>query len=524
MQKNKLRVSGNLIIISLFLTVVLFISSCGYFSFTYTGDYCADGIQDRDETAVDCGGQYCDACDGTVVEEPVAVTCSDSDGGNDQYVGGTITYDGGTGAVRYSDSCNAGYDYTGTVTEYYCNENNAVVSVDITCTYGCADDFVSCAQNPDDGVTVSTCTDTDAGLNYIQQGTVSGGILEVTGEAYEPGTDSCRSDGNLVEFYCSDENTASINEDKTCEELVGAGYACQDGVCVLGTSTDTDGDGVSDTYEREIGTDPNNADTDGDGLSDYIELYGLYPNDPEQSIYTDPIMYDTDGDYLNDGEEVLIYYTNPNDRDTDNDGFTDWEEVTNWDTNPNDETDYPQMMCDEGTDCNAEYGTTGYSCVEYFCVPGTSTASTAGYIIYDVTDASYTSTTGSSLYFYTVDKLSEATDTFYGMAKISSSSDVFTDYPDNDPSRSSQLLVGASTTWNGVTNADILTVTTDRGTLQIYLPDLSDAALVETYMLFYVADDGSTYYADKEHDGVSDASEILTTEEAFTTEHLAATG
>lgn len=61
------------------------------------------------------------------------------------------------------------------------------------------------------------------------------------------------------------------------------------------SSVDTDGDGLSDQRELELGTDPRNKDTDGDGLSD--------------------------------GDEVLKYGTNPLDRDTDKDGFIDGKEV-----------------------------------------------------------------------------------------------------------------------------------------------------------------------------------------------------
>jgi len=32
--------------------------------------------------------------------------------------------------------------------------------------------------------------------------------------------------------------------------------------------TDSDGDGLTDAEERDLGTDPNNADTDGDGVND----------------------------------------------------------------------------------------------------------------------------------------------------------------------------------------------------------------------------------------------------------------
>ncbi|MCR4256643.1 MAG: hypothetical protein NUW08_02980, partial [Candidatus Uhrbacteria bacterium] len=60
-------------------------------------------------------------------------------------------------------------------------------------------------------------------------------------------------------------------------------------------------------------------DTDGDGLNDRRETeLGLNPNNP-----------DTDGDGLNDGEEVLTYGTNPSLQDTDTDGFSDAEEIRN---------------------------------------------------------------------------------------------------------------------------------------------------------------------------------------------------
>ncbi len=64
---------------------------------------------------------------------------------------------------------------------------------------------------------------------------------------------------------------------------------------LMGAETDTDGDGLSDSEEETIGTDPNVADTDGDDLSDGDEVntYG-----------TDPLLEDTDGDSYNDGLEV----------------------------------------------------------------------------------------------------------------------------------------------------------------------------------------------------------------------------
>src|SRR3954453_1478185 len=41
---------------------------------------------------------------------------------------------------------------------------------------------------------------------------------------------------------------------------------------------DSDGDGVLDDQEKQIGTDPCNADTDGDGLEDGWEISGRVPS------------------------------------------------------------------------------------------------------------------------------------------------------------------------------------------------------------------------------------------------------
>ncbi len=67
------------------------------------------------------------------------------------------------------------------------------------------------------------------------------------------------------------------------------------------TVTDTDNDGLADTYEETAGTDPNNPDTDGDGLADgdEIMIYG-----------TNPLSPDTDLDGVSDSDEILAG-TNP---------------------------------------------------------------------------------------------------------------------------------------------------------------------------------------------------------------------
>ena len=65
---------------------------------------------------------------------------------------------------------------------------------------------------------------------------------------------------------------------------------------------DSDFDGLTDSEEKQIGTNYNNSDSDSDGLFD--------------------------------GQEVNIFHTNPLKTDSDGDGVSDWKEVQNG-TNPN---------------------------------------------------------------------------------------------------------------------------------------------------------------------------------------------
>ncbi|HBH16784.1 MAG TPA: hypothetical protein DDW92_00755 [Candidatus Veblenbacteria bacterium] len=63
---------------------------------------------------------------------------------------------------------------------------------------------------------------------------------------------------------------------------------------------DIDGDGLTDTEEQALGTDPRRADSDEDGLFDR----------EESVIYkSNPLMFDSDGDSFGDGQEVQNGYS-----------------------------------------------------------------------------------------------------------------------------------------------------------------------------------------------------------------------
>jgi len=104
---------------------------------------------------------------------------------------------------------------------------------------------------------------------------------------------------------------------------------------VTGGDIDSDGDGLLDSEESDIRTDPYNPDTDDDGLTDGDEV---------NTYKTDPLNPDSDWDGLKDGAEVLTYSTDPMDSDTDDGGVTDGHEVIEDNTDPLDPADDLQLF------------------------------------------------------------------------------------------------------------------------------------------------------------------------------------
>ena len=101
--------------------------------------------------------------------------------------------------------------------------------------------------------------------------------------------------------------------------------------------TDTDGDGLSDVYEKYYyETDPLNPDTDGDGLPDGYEVLTL-GTDPTKTDTDDNSISDANEDFDEDGLSNFEEYqlgTDPLNKDTDNDGLSDYDEINTYNTDP----------------------------------------------------------------------------------------------------------------------------------------------------------------------------------------------
>ncbi|MEY9870437.1 uncharacterized protein (TIGR03034 family) [Peribacillus sp. B2I2] len=111
----------------------------------------------------------------------------------------------------------------------------------------------------------------------------------------------------------------------------------------FGSTSDTDGDTITDGIEFLEGMNPFEKDTDGDGLKDNIEY--------EMKSSISPLKYDTDDNGISDADEdsdedglknkdEQAYQTNLMKKDSDQDGLTDGFEVQQFDSLPNkDDTD-----------------------------------------------------------------------------------------------------------------------------------------------------------------------------------------
>jgi hypothetical protein len=119
-------------------------------------------------------------------------------------------------------------------------------------------------------------------------------------------------------------DTASVPELATATVPAPATAPAPTAAPMTFAAVDTDRDGLVDGAEGMLGTDAAKTDSDGDGVSDGYEKFRLH---------TDPTRADSDGDRQSDSAE-LVQGTDPTSADTDRDGRVD-----GGDTSPDSDTD-----------------------------------------------------------------------------------------------------------------------------------------------------------------------------------------
>ena len=145
-------------------------------------------------------------------------------------------------------------------------------------------------------------------------------------DEYEAGTEPTEedsdgdglSDGEEVNA----EGTSALHEDSDGDGMLDK-WELDHGLDPLDSSDevlDLDSDGLSNTREEVLGTDPNNPDTNGDGIADGLALESGWPllsndsdgdglsNFTETMAGTSPIHADTDGDGVNDKLDAFPHH------------------------------------------------------------------------------------------------------------------------------------------------------------------------------------------------------------------------
>ncbi|MBI2548349.1 hypothetical protein HYW21_03290 [Candidatus Woesearchaeota archaeon] len=277
---------------------------------------CRDGIQNQNETDVDCGGENCEPCE----------TGKNCDYGSDCL----SDYCSASGKCIEKLCSNDEKDSNNSETDVDCGGENCEACVDGKSCKTSTDCRSNYCQN--DICKKATCSDTvkngfetdiDCGGYsctsclmgqgcFVDNDCLSGYCAALNKTCALATCSDYIKNQNETDVDCGGPNCGKCAEDQSCNQDADcASGNCRYGQCGMGTSLDSDGDGMPDDWERQYGLDPQtydrDNDSDGDGMTNYEEY--IYFADTQRPI--SPTIADTDGDSYSDGQEVLVDLTNP---------------------------------------------------------------------------------------------------------------------------------------------------------------------------------------------------------------------
>ena len=236
-------------------------------------------------------------------------------------------------------------------------------------TTNCQNGAVECVANVQPGTQTETCDGSDEDCD----GTVDDGFN--LGQVCTVGVGECEASGGLICDGQGGTTCDAVPGQPTTEQCNDNLDSDCDGDPNNGCGTDSDGDGLTDDEENQIGTDPNDADSDDDGVPDGDEIdvgedsdgdgliNGLDPDSDNDGLFDGTEMGydcsnpDTDvnaGNCIPDGDGGATT-TDPLDADTDDGGVSDGSEDINLngvidgnETDPNDGSDDNTVLDSDG--------------------------------------------------------------------------------------------------------------------------------------------------------------------------------
>jgi cysteine-rich repeat protein len=147
------------------------------------------------------------------------------------------------------------------------------------------------------------------------------------------GIEKCSAEGQCLSgepvqceqgFVCDSETDACVSQcgNGICNESESIETCPED--CASDTE-DSDGDGIVDSVEVDLGTKPGERDSDGDGVPDDIEVFDVRnPRNTDDDGLINALDPDDDGDGIDTANEDVDGDGDPTNDDTDEDGTPDY--------------------------------------------------------------------------------------------------------------------------------------------------------------------------------------------------------